>query len=47
MTMEPITLGDVERSNPGGIQEKIGQPSIRSALIWILALTGTMELMAL
>ena len=33
--MEPITLGDDEYFSAGGIQEKIGEPS----LIWILALS--------
>ena len=27
MTIEPITLGGVERSNTGGIQDKTGPPS--------------------
>ena len=37
--MEPITSGDSERSNAGRIQEKFGQSAIRSALIWVPALS--------
>ena len=37
--MELITSGGSERSNTGGIQEKIGQPSVRSALTWIPSLS--------
>ena len=44
--MEPMILGDDERSNTGGIQEKIGQPSAR-ALIWFPALSSGVELMVL
>ena len=42
--MEPITLGDDESPNAGGIQEKIGQPSVRLALIWIPALNRGLDL---
>ena len=42
-----IISGGGERSNAGGIQEKIGQPSVRSDLIWIPASRKGLELMAL
>ena len=38
--MEPITPGSDEHSSAGGIQEKIGPPSVRSALIWIEQVVG-------
>ena len=47
MTMEPMTSRDGERSNAGGIQEKIGQPSVRSALIWIPTLSKGLDLIGL
>ena len=37
--MEPVTSEGGEHSNAGGIQEKIGQPSFRFALIWTPALS--------
>ena len=37
--MEPFTSGSGECSSAGGIQEKIGQLSIRCALVWIPALS--------
>ena len=45
--MEIITLGGGERSNAGGLQEKIGQPSVKPAFTWILALNRGLDLMAL
>ena len=39
--------GGGECSNTGGIQKKIRQPSVRSALIWIPALSRGLGLMAL
>ena len=45
--MEPIASGDDEHSKPGGIQEKNGQPSVKSALIWIYELRRELDLMAL
>lgn len=34
-----MSLGGGERSNVGGLQENMGQPSVRSALTWIPALS--------
>ena len=45
--MEPMTTEGGERSNTGDIQEKIGQPSVRSALAWIPALSRGLDSMAL
>ena len=45
--MEPVTSGGGERSNTGGIQEKIGQPLVIYALTWIPALSRGLDSMAL
>ena len=45
--MEQIISGDSEHYKAGGIQEKIGQTSVRSALIWIPAFSKGLDLMAL
>ena len=42
-----MTLEGSERSNTGGIQEKMGPPSVRSAWILIPALSWGLDLMAL
>ena len=47
MAMEPIASGDDEHSSAGGIPEKIGHPSVRSALTWIPAQNSVLNLMAL
>ena len=45
--METVTSGGGEHSNTGGIQEKIGQPSVKFALTWIPALSRGLDSMAL
>ena len=47
MTVEPMTSGGGKRSNAGGIQDKMGQPPVRSALICIPALSRGLDWMAL
>ena len=42
-----MSLGSGDRFNTGGIQEKMGQSSVGSALIWIPALSGGLDSMAL
>ena len=42
-----VTSEGGEGSNSGGLQENIGQPSVRSPLVWIPALSRELESMAL
>ena len=45
--MELMTFEGGEPSNAGGIQEKLRQPPVVSALTWIPALSRGLDLMAL